>query len=252
MKYVRVAVCLVAMLSVGAIGTATANAEAPEYGRCLKTAGGHFKNAKCTISSVPGEEKYEWLPGAVKGKFSLKIKEATLATFETVESTKMTCTGVSGEGEIVGPKTTIGSYVFTGCETAKVKCSSGGVPGTIIGHTVEGLLGIESEGIEPSGNHIANDLFPAEANGTFTEFECVGLTVIARGSVLNPTTANSMLMTDTLKWTSAKGKQKPEKFVGGPLDVCEVSTNGGAFVQCGGTVSLILTLEEKLEINTVI
>jgi hypothetical protein len=237
---------------VVAVGTTSATAAAPEYGRCVKTTGGSFKNSKCTLDAVPGEEKYEWIPGAEKGKFTLAIKSGTIATFETVGGVKLTCDGVTGEGEIIGSKTTIGSYVFTDCETAKLKCGTGGVPGTIVGHTVEGLLGVESEGSSPSTNQIANDIFPAEANGTFTEFECAGLKVVARGSVLNATTENTMLQTTTLKWTAAKGKQKPEKFVGEPPDVCEVSTNGGSFEQCGGTVSLILSLEEKLEINTVV
>jgi len=253
MKVLRiVGLSLAAMLAV-AVFAGSASAEAPEYGRCLKTTGGKFKTNKCTVASIPGEEKFEWVPGVVKNKFTTNLKEGSLITFETVGGTKLTCTGGTGEGEITGPKTTIGSYVFTGCEAVKIKCNSPGAPlGTLIGHKVEGLLGLEVEGSEPKLDKVANDLFPAEPGGFFVEFECSGLKVVARGSVLNPASENAMLSSVTLKWTSAGGKQKPEKFVNEPRDICEVSTNGGPFEQCGGNVVLILTLEEKIEINTVV
>lgn len=240
-----------AVLAIGVFAS-SASAEAPEYGRCVKTTGGKFKNAKCTVASVPGEEKYEWFPGVVKNKFTTNLKVGTLVTFETAGGSKLTCTGATGEGEITGAKSTTGSYVFSGCETAKLKCESeGGGTGTLIGNTLDGLLGIEFEAANPANNRIAEDLFPAESGGFFVEFECSGLRVVARGSVLNPTTENTMTETTTLKWSAAKGKQIPEKFVGGPTAVCEVSLNGGAFQQCGGTLTMVLTLEEKIEINTV-
>ena len=61
-----------------------------------------------------------------------------------------------------------------------------------------------------------------------------------------------MTASATVAWTAVKGKQKPEKFVGGPTAVCEVSTNGGAFEQSGDNLTLVLTLEESVEINTVV
>jgi hypothetical protein len=241
-----------AVLAIGLFAS-SASAEAPEYGRCVKTAGGKFKNSTCTVASVPGEEKYEWFPGAVKNKFRTKLKVSTFVTFETTAGTKLVCHEATGEGEITGAKSTTGSYVFSGCETSKLQCQSeGGEPGTLIGNTLNGLLGIEVEAANPANNSIAEDLFPAEAGGLFVEFTCSGLSVVARGSVLNPTTENTMTESTTLKWSAAKGKQKPEKFVGGPTAVCEVSLNGGAFQQCGGTLTMVLTLEEKLEINTVV
>lgn len=252
MKVLRiVGLSLAAVLVIGVFAS-SATAEAPEYGRCVKTAGGKFKNAKCTVASLPGEEKYEWFPGVVKNKFTTRLKEGTIITFETVGGSKMTCTGSTGEGEITGAKSTIGSYVFTGCELNGFKCATEGAPaGTLIGNTLDGLLGVEFEAASPVNNRIAEDLFPAESGGLFVDFSCVGIKVVARGSVLNPTTENSMTASTTLKWTTTSGKQKPEKFVGGPTAVCEVSTNGGPFEQCGGTLTLVLTLEEPIEINTV-
>jgi hypothetical protein len=253
MKGLRiVGLSLAAVLTV-AIFASSASAEPPEYGRCLKTTGGNFKNAKCTVASVPGEEKYEWFPGVVKNKFTTALKEGTLITFEDSGGAKLSCTGATGEGEITGPKTTIGSYVFTGCETSKIPCNTAGAPlGTLIGNTLEGLLGLEAEGSEPSLNKVANGLFPAESGSLLVQFECSGLKVVAKGSVLNPTSENGMLSTVTVKWTATKAKQKPEKFLNEPSDICTVSLNGGPFEQCGGTLTMILTLEEKIEINTVV
>jgi hypothetical protein len=254
------AVCLAACAAaLGMTAATAAAAEPPEYGRCLAKTGGTYEDAACTKTAAEGKEKYEWYPGfsgekpLVKKKFTLIQKEKTSGTYETVNGSKMTCSGATGSGEITGAKDTTGSYAFTGCKTSGLPCNSGGAkPEELVGRTLSGLLGIEEEGVEPFKNLTAEDLFPAEPGGLLVEFECSGIGFEVRGSVLNPTTRNKMLDTVTLKWAATKGRQKPEKFVGGEKDVCEVSTSGGPFEQCGGTVTLILHLEEKIEINTVV
>jgi hypothetical protein len=66
-----------------------------------------------------------------------------------------------------------------------------------------------------------------------------------------PVPANKMMLTQVLKFTAAKGKQKPEKFGEGERDVLEASFDKGAYEQASLTVKVTDSNEEAIEINTV-
>jgi hypothetical protein len=254
MKHFRaLGLSLAIALALGSLIASSASATAPEFGRCLKTAGGKFKNSKCTIASVPGEEKYEWFSGVIKNKFTTKIKEGTIATLETVGGTKITCTGETSSGEFLNAKEVGHMPVkFTGGETSGFKCESAGAgAGNIVTAPLGGPIGFETEVVPPTKNHIANELH--SESGNIAEFTCVGIKVVVRGSVLHKIAANAMKLTATEKFTAAKGKQKPEHFAGGvPKEhVLETSTNGGPFEQSGQTITGIITGEEKVEASTI-
>jgi hypothetical protein len=257
MSKVRVVgLCLVVVAALAAATASSASATAPEFGRCLKTTGGKFKDAKCLTASKPGEEKYEWFPGVVKNKFTTAIKPSTIATLETVGGTKITCTGEASTGEFIvgGNNKEVGKMVarFTGCETNKLKCESAGAgTGNINTHPLGGPIGFETEVTPPSKDHLASELH--SESGNIAEFECAGLKVVVRGSVLHKITANAMKLTATEKFTASKGKQKPEHFAGGVAKehILETSTNGGTFEQSGQTITGILTAEEKIEASTI-
>jgi hypothetical protein len=261
-----VGLCLVAVFALTAIMASSASAAAPEFGRCLKVtpkALSNFDSGKCVklASEDTGTEteklnkgNFQWFPGVVKNKFTTKMKEATIATLETVGGTKITCTGETSTGEYTGLKT-IGKMVakFTGCETSKIKCNSTGqAAGEIWTAPLGGPIGFETEVIPASKDHLANELH-SEA-GNVAEFECSGLKVVVKGSVLHKITANAMKLTATEKFTASKGKQKPEHFAGGVAKehILETSTNGGPFEQSGQTITSILTNEEKVEANSVV
>ena len=60
-----IGLCLVAALAIGTVAAASASAEAPEYGRCIKKSkieGAGFSSASCT-KAVATKAKYEWAPG---------------------------------------------------------------------------------------------------------------------------------------------------------------------------------------------
>lgn len=59
-----------------------------------------------------------------------------------------------------------------------------------------------------------------------------------------------MRTVDTIKFAATKGKQKPERFEGGPLSVLEWNSGSGP-EQLGLTLTMLLTTEEKLEVSTV-
>jgi hypothetical protein len=268
MKHLRViGACVLSAGAIGAVAATNASAIAPEFGRCLKVtpkALSNYDSAKClklanedtgTEAEKLAKGNYQWFPGVVKNKFTTAIKEGTIATLETISGTKVTCTGEKSIGEFTGLKTVGNMTVhFTGCETNKVKCESAGAGiGNITTAALEGVIGFETEVTPPSKDHVANELH-APGGGHLADFECVGLTVEVRGSVLHKIAANSMKLTAIEKFTASKGHQKPEHFAGGTAKehILETSFNHGAFEQSGQTITGILTGEEKVEVNTVV
>jgi hypothetical protein len=265
MKRMRIAgAVLVAAVSL--VMAANASATAPEFGRCLKAATkalSNYDSAKCVKTAGEDlgteEEKlkkgnYQWFPGVIKKKFTTAIKPTTIATLETVGGTKITCTGETSTGEFLNTKE-VGKMVakFTGCETNKLKCESAGAGvGNVNTAPLGGPIGFETIAENPAKDHLANELH--SESGNIAEFECAGLKVVVRGSVLHKITANAMKLSATEKFTASKGHQKPEHFAGGVAKehILETSTNGGPFEQSGQTITGILTAEEKVEANSVL
>ena len=231
----------------------TPASEAPDIGRCNKaaaTTAGNFATAACTTEKIGA---FEWFRSlGPKTKFTTKITEG-IVLLETVHATKLICSTEVGGGTYTSRKTVGGvTLIFTGCETSGGQCeSSGAAAGEIVSQPLEGVLGVEKAGETHIKDKIALDLFPVGNAGPFAEFSCAGLPIVIRGSVLLPVLANKMALTNKLKFVAVKGKQKPERFVGGPADVLEMSAGGGAYEQIGLTLKLTQTNEEKLEINTV-
>jgi hypothetical protein len=231
----------------------------PEFGRCVKvTAGtGIYENAGCTKPG--GEKKYEWSPGfggprpLVKTHFTSTIKPTTVATLETPKATKVTCTGETGSGEYNTNKTTTGVLLkFTGCEGLAQKCSSAGsAVGEIAWNALEGELGViltSKEGA--SKNKVGLDL--KAPGGLVSEFACGSSIIKLRGSVIVQEPTNSMKLNATVKYTAAKGIQKPMHFEGEANDVLEASVAGGAYESAGLALTMVQTNAEKVEVNPVV
>jgi hypothetical protein len=243
-------------LAVMSVVAATASAEAPEFGRCVKVAKGtgSFNSGNCTLPLAGAN--YEWLPGpGANNKFTFVRKEpaATLRVLETVGGTPVICQTVSGVGQYAGIKT-VGSVVLTlkGCESGSLKCASVGAPtGTIVTSTLEGALGLITKGETPPKDKVGLDLLPVEKEGLVAQFDCAGLPFAVRGSVVAPVVSNRMQLMPLMKFKHTKGKQKPERFEGEPRDVLELDTNGGPFEQAGMALEALLTNEVPIEINSV-
>jgi len=265
-----VGLCLAAIFALSAFA-ATASAETPpEVGRCLKKAGGAFKNSTCTIKSVAGEEKFEWYPAYIGGvlnetpskpklKYKSKNKEGSpppVIQLESVSGAVIKATGQSATGEVTGSKTNIaGNIIFTGVEFKGFKCKSTKPAATNEGEVkveeLNGNINYEKKNVtEPQKSKTANRFVP-KSGGTFTEFKCSLIPVVVRGAVLNPVTSNKMLIKATVKFSGKLGKQKPEKFEGGSKETLESSIEGGPFEQSDQVLTTIQKNEEKLEISTV-
>ena len=254
----------------GQTGTAsisyTVGPNAPEYGRCVKVPSekvgtktvyhGGFTAASCVVKSEPHTGQYEWEAGVLKAHFTTKTKDPTKVTLKTVRGSKVTCTGETSTGEYTSLKTVGGVVVtLTGCELASsnAKCASaGGGPGEIVTKQLDGVLGINTLGETAAKNKIGLDLFPVGKAGPLMEFSCAGTTVSVQGSVIVPVTANKMLLTVTVKASAAKGKQRPENFVGGSKDVLEEAFNDEVVEQAGLALKTTQTNEEPVEVNSVV
>ncbi len=231
----------------------------PEFGRCLKAAGGEFEDAGCTKAAGGPTGSYEWHPAfggsapLERTKFTTAIKAGTVSTLETVGKLQMVCTGAGSSGEYTGSKS-VGAVTvtFTSCTAFEGACTSAGAPtGTVVTHTLEGTLGVEELGAAPVENAIAEDLFPPGRTGPVAEFSCSGIAVTITGSLIAPVPANAMKLTVPIKFKAVKGKQRPESFAGEPSDVLLTSVLG-AVEQAGETMTVNQSNEEKVEVNSVV
>lgn len=230
----------------------------PEFGRCIKTTGGKYEDSGCTRTGTG--KNYEWysafgssLP-LVKTGFTNVIKEGTVSELETVAGSLLTCTGETATGKISGNKT-VGSVVvtFTGCTAFGVSCKTeGAAQGTIVTSTLEGVLGVEEVGVEPSLNKIGEALFPVGHSGLIAELKCANWPMTIAGSIISPVTANAMKLTATVKSKAVKGKQRPEAFVEESPEVLMTTIESGSPEQAGETLTVTQTNEEKVEVNSVL
>jgi hypothetical protein len=256
------AVSLLAILTLTQGPILSASAEQPSIGRCVKVAAGTggYTTSTCIASGVGS---YEWYPGftgakpLAKSKFALTIKETTTFTSDTVTLGKVTCKGQSGTGEYTASKT-VGNvfYKFTGCEALLTSCTSpGAAAGEIKTERLQGVLGIDTTEPEASKDKVGLDLYPSGAGLSkeelLAEFACGGVPYKWRGPVIVPFPTNKVAIKYTLKYAETAGKQKPERFEGGPKQVLETSLSGGAFEQSGWKLTSQLTDEEKVEVSTV-
>ena len=264
MKRIRiVGLCIAAMCAVVAFTATSAFAaeetKQPEFGTCVKKAGGKFKNSGCSIAAKAAtEEKFEWNKGLAKAvTFTSKIKELTSATLETVGGTKITCKTEEGSGQInAGTANKVSKVIalFKECTTSGFPCTSAGkASGEIETFNLTGGVGIEKVSLEGAAKNKAAEELHAESGTNLAEFECVGVPVEVRGSVLHNVKVNAMLSKTTEKFTQSKGKQKPEKYAGGVAKehILESNNAKGPFEQAGQTITALVTFAEKAELNTV-
>jgi hypothetical protein len=262
MRGIRIAgLCLIVVFATGAI-VASAWAEAPEFGRCLKTkegGGTKYTSAKCTVVAAGEKENFEWYPAFGESKplekagFTTTIKPATIVLLETKSGTKITCTGETSGGAYTGDKTVGGIVLqFTGCESGGCKGNSAGKgPGQVTWNELDGSLGIWKTGETGSKDKPGISLKPTTGE-QLVEFACGGLVVKVKGSVILPVPGNAMKLSAAVKLTQAKGKQKPEEFVGGPKEILECKFSAAAYEQCALTLAMTWTNEEKVEASTVL
>lgn len=230
---------------------------APEFGRCIKVTGGEFENAACTKTSASAKH-YEWYPAfggtqpLEKTGFTTAIKETTLSTLETVGGLPVVCHGETSGGKYTGNKTVGGVVVtFTGCKSFELTCKSAGqAAGTIVTNTLEGVLGVEALGTEPSEDQIAEELHPASGT-VVTTFTCESYPVTVSGALIGQVVSNEMKLSDWVKFKAVSGKQQPESFYGGSTAVLSMQFEEKTPEQAGETLTTDQVNEEKVEISSI-
>ena len=253
MRGIRVGLSLGIAVLICGTAAATASAEPPEFGRCVKGAkgAGWFRSANCTAALAGGS--YEWLPGpGASNQFTTRSKAGTFVVLsETVGGSRLTCAGQTSTGEYSGAEGVSNVlWRFTGCESSGGRARSPGQPeGVVVSKPLEGSLGVIKSGTTAKQNKLGLDLLPQEPGAAVMEFAVAGLAFVVKGSVIVPVTANKMQSTSTVKFAQAKGKQKPEQFEGVPKDVLEMSENGQPFEQDGLALEVDQTNEEAMEAN---
>jgi hypothetical protein len=253
MKLFRVAgLCLVTAVATSAVAVASASAEAPEYGRCLKVAkpyNGGFTNSGCTTKSEAKTGKYEWYPGVVK---KLQTSSGGKGALEEVNGNGVGCAKEHSVGEYSGTKEVKNVVVtFEHCESAGFVCTSPGhSAGELVTNTLEGSVEWENR----AARKTELDLYPAGGAEKFIEFTCGAvLTIAVRGSILTPVKPDKMSLTVPLKYKQKRGVQAQTEYETGSgskvRDVLEANFSNQGWLQSGQTITSTVTNEEKLELN---
>ncbi len=235
-------VLLAALVVLCSLAAASASAELPELGRCVKVEGvasgkktvysGAYTGKKCTHLSPTKKGKYEFLPGPGTANHFYGIGEEPEPVLETTGGAKVECATETVEGEYTGPKTEKAKVTFGGCQTGTETvrfCGTNPVKESVIEGTgtFEGELGVIKNGPKPV---VGWDL-KREGGGPAFIFKCgtppqtVTLETI-EGSVIGTlghglfgTNVNNMSEFATIKYKAVKGLQQPEMFEGQPADV---------------------------------
>jgi hypothetical protein len=162
------------------------------------------------------------------------------------------CTGSQGDGEITGPRSTISSYVLTGCETqggtdGGRKCKSENANEQEI---TSPMIEAELVYIDQAQHEVGMLLNPH--GGVYLKFECAGESVEATGLFLSPVgpiNQEAMSFTATLERSGAT--QKPDEYEGAngeklvaiPLGKRGTHPVAATAVELGFTISTSVPLE---------
>lgn len=232
----------------GADRTFNTLSDAPEYGGCGPLAGGRYTSGGCTKW---GGGRYEWHPQAAGGRFTLTPTSAAVL-IETVGHAQITCRGASGLGEYAGRDALGGvTLTLTGCEYAGRSCTSALAPeGQLATAPLEGLLGVVQLGRTAAADKLGLELRPT-GGAPFAAFSCGLQTVLLRGAVIAPVTADLMLASTTLHLSATRGRQHPERFAAQGMAVLEASFGGGPFQQAGVSLEASWANAEPVEANSV-
>jgi len=265
MKRIRiVGLCFAAALGLSALvaTSAFATPPVPEYGKCIKKAtktGEGFSDSGCT-KHVASLATYEWSTAVAGVTFTGKMKPETKATLETIKKEKVVCTTETDTGTYLNPKEVETTPTFKGCEALTKKCTTAGAPeeGEIQVQALQGELGIEKKGEkegkeEPKLAKLANNLYrQGNRGGEIVNFLCSGFEIRVEGTVLFPVKANKTETKPLIKFAATAGKQKPEKFEGGPKETLASSFGGAPFAQSGQTITVEQTNASGIEANSVL
>ena len=253
---------LAVALPASVVVASAASAEAPEWGRCVKGAPreGAYKSADCTSLAAAGKKgAYEWLPGpGPANKFTITTG---LVVLETTGGKTMVCHDSGpGSGEYSTTDFSKLEHVrlrLTGCQSSGFTCTTVGLDsGELELNELQGEAGWENKAKKKTA--LLLEPTPAD-DGFFIKFKCLEQADEVRAhnrGLLVKISHDKQQSTETLKYTAARGKQKPLTWhVGEPgeeTDYLEAGFQNTAFHQASLEFEATLTNEEPLELNAVV
>ncbi len=244
----RVALILCCAMCAAVAAASTAVATPPEFGRCAKVAKGSgiYANSGCTKTG--GHLVFEWQPGP-PALNQFVIETSHQFHLENEHGLKFNCEGgESATGEYSGPGSVSNvRMVLTRCVAGLPCHTAGSLEGEVVLEGLSGTLGVWKEGKTPLGNSVGLDLSLGE-----TEMECSLVTLKLRGSAVARVQKNKTGLTTGLTLVENKGRQKPGKLIGGPIDVPEISVSGAPFEPAAIELGTAIASEEAVEVNSVV
>jgi hypothetical protein len=251
MQRVRtIGICLATVFAM-VVFTAVASAAPPELGRCeeVPAGTGKFKDKGCEKKEV-STGNFEWRPGPGAGNEEFSSRAGS-STIETKRKIKITCAFATGFGHYTGPKE--GSQVIELRECSGFggfPCNSvAAPPGVIDTTTLATTLGFVK------APKVGVDLASSSA-APIADIEChvpnVGFKMTITGSVIGTIKqVGKMSSTFSEQFNAKKGKQKVERFEGGPKDTLTCAFEKGS-EPCALNSTDTLKNIEPLEINPVL
>jgi hypothetical protein len=245
---------LVGALALAGANVAVARAGTPELGRCVKVpSAGAYETSKCITTSPSHNGRYEWEPGLAKPgvKFASKSSTAPAVFHTSGYSILVVCYGgVTGSGTGTPEELTGVTLRFAGCTeevTGTPKCTTPGLAegeveatalaarfGIISGSPLAVGLVLRSVGTEPFGV-LGCPRWPSLWGGVITKVK-----------------SDAMAGTQKLVYKDlhSRGQQQYQQFEGEPTEVLHFESAEGRAAALEATV--VLTFEEKAEINTAV
>jgi hypothetical protein len=178
MRRIRlVGLCVLAALAIGAVATATASAEAPEFGRCVKKAvkgGSGFSDSRCT-EAASSEAKFEWIPGpGAKAKFRSEARFVLTAKDQVcVKWHALVEAGKTEEAAAL-----LARHHYTAKECEETLAENGGKGEALEPAVLETVNGerVECSGVKATGEYTSAKTVSVNSTFTGCEAERFGLT----------------------------------------------------------------------------
>ena len=250
--------------------SATASAQAPEFGRCVKQIAvekayhGKYRDAKCTKAVTPEEEakkgRFEWEPGP--GPSNGFTTTGGTMTIVNESGKTMVCTSEASSGEFVpgaDNKELTTVLIFRGCRGGGGRC-------TTLPRSVEDEGEVETIPLvgevnweDKATKHVALALKPAPGyeGMSIIKVKCdFGIQVEWRGGLLVPIKTDKMTSANELKYSANGQGQKPHVWHVGEgseeMVNLEMSWERFPFERTRFSLETTMTAEEPLELNAVL
>ncbi|HEV3046129.1 MAG TPA: hypothetical protein VGY13_02090 [Solirubrobacteraceae bacterium] len=162
----------------------------------------------------------------------------------------MRCTGSDGRGKVIGPRSAIAEFTFTGCEAEASECKSEGAAAKEIR---TGQIEAELVWIDQANDEVGILMNPG--GGTYISFKCGGLPAEGSGPFLARVAAlNEVASSFTASLSESGSMQTPTAYEGPggePLSAIPVGTRGSERAPTGVRATFTIDPSVPLEIKAV-